>query len=215
MRYAAKSPMDGLVACPFCRQLAPADEAEKCPECGLAFVPLSKLPPSHDVEDEPTPPEHERLPWGFSGRMRGPLVALALLGIGVFFAPWAQERAPELRTISGLGFASLLRWMWAPFAAWLVLIPLVVSRRSIHQMRGARVAVAFLAGIVLVTVLVRLGSPPESTRLRPVAVEWAWGLWATGLLATLGVVMGFRFGGDLPSAPPAKGREVDSPTPRA
>lgn len=206
--------MDGLLVCPFCRELSPVGEAERCAECGLALVPMASLPPSADAEDDPTPPEHEQLPWSYGGRLRGPLVALALLGLAAFFAPWARERAPELRDITGVGFASLLRWMWAPVAAWLVMIPLVLSRRTIHQMRGARVAVAFLAGVVLVTVLVRLGTPPESTRLHPVSVEWAWGLWVTGLLATVGVVLGVRFGGDLPASAP-KGPEVDRSGARA
>src|SRR4051812_39510676 len=57
MRYALAVPVQGLVACPFCRELFPVGEAGSCPECGLDLTALSNLPPSHDAEAlEPTPP---------------------------------------------------------------------------------------------------------------------------------------------------------------
>ncbi len=211
MRYAAQSFMEGLLACPFCRHMAPEGEATLCPECGIALVPFEKLGPSPEsVLEEVTPPEHETLPWTYWARGRGFLLLVACLGLGAFFAPWAYERAPELRDLSGFDFALLLRWMGAPLAAWLVMIPLVASRRTIHRMRGARVAVGFLAGIVLVTVAIRWSTPPPTTRLYPVATEWGWGLFATGFLGLLALAGAIRYGGSVPPPKAAeKGREVD------
>jgi hypothetical protein len=214
LRYPSGSSMSGLVACPFCRELWEAGEARVCPSCGLALAPLAKLPPSSAAaldDEEPIPPHMETLPWTFLGRGRALLVALAVTGLALFFAPWAYESAPELRMLSGFGFARLLPWMWAPAVAWFVMIPLVVTRRSVHRMRGARVAAAFLAGIVLTAVAVRLAFPPVSTPLRPARVEWAWGVYASGLVALAAIAVAARFGGrvdDLPTMRPRPSGEV-------
>jgi hypothetical protein len=77
---------------------------------------------------------------------------------------------------------------------WFVLLPTVVSRRSIDQMRGARVAAAFLSAVPLVTTSILWFLPPRGGRV-PVRFEWGWGLyvtWAVGLVATAVAV---RFGG--------------------
>jgi hypothetical protein len=199
-----------LLACPFCRQLFPSGEAAVCPECGIALKPLAKLPPSHDAlaEDPPeaVPPHLETLPWTFLGRGRGLLAALGLLGLIAFFGPWVEETAPEIHAYSGFDLGLRLRWIWAAGIAYLVMVPLVLSRRSVQAMRGARVAVSFLAGIVIVTVLVRLLFVPSGSALRPVRYEWGWGLHACGALAFLALAAALRFGGaldrfdDLPAA---------------
>jgi len=207
--------MTGLVACPFCRSMFPLGEAKACPECGLKLESLSKLPPSYDAiaEDpwEPLPPHMETLPWTYAGRGRALLLGLAVLGLVAFFAPWVRETAPDLRELSGLGFARKLGWMWAPAIAWFVMIPLVLSRRSIYKMRGARVAVGFLAGIALTTVAVRLYFTPEPSLLRPVRYEWAWGLYATGAVGLAALAAAIRFGGrldDVPTKMPRRGDET-------
>lgn len=185
-----------------------------CPECGIALKPLAKLPPSHDalVEDPPevVPPHQETLPWTFFGRGRGLLAALGLLGLAAFFGPWVAESAPEIHTYSGFDLGLRLRWIWAAGVAYLVMVPLVLSRRSVQAMRGARVAVSFLAGIVIVTVLVRLVFVPSGTMLRPVRYEWGWGLYACGVIAALALFLALQFGGrldrldDLPAARPPR-----------
>lgn len=200
--------MRSLVACPFCREMYPPKEASACPDCDVALVPLAKLPLSHDAEavdpdeaEAPLEPHMETLPWTYHQRGRGLLVGFALAGLTLFFTPWVAERAPELRTLSGYELARMLGWMWAPAVAWFVMLPLVLTRRSIYRMRGARVAVAFLACIVLATVVVRVVFAPESTALRPVRIEWAWGLWATAALAISTAVASFGFGGRLDDVP--------------
>lgn len=200
--------MNRLIACPFCRQMFELGEARACPECGLALEDITKLPPpaaSLDDEEpfEVLPPEMEQLPWTYLGRGRGALTVVALLGLGAFFLPWMQESAPELRVWTGLRFAERLSWMWAPFVSWFVLVPLVLSRRTIHAMRGARFAVGLMALIVVMTVIMRVVVVPQSSRFLPVRYEWSYGLWSTLLLGLVALVLAIRFGGsriDLPSA---------------
>ena len=207
--------MTGLTACPFCREMFEAKEARTCPACGLQLEALSKLPPSYDAlldePDEPLPPHMEPLPWTYAGRGRGPLLALAVLGLAAFFAPWVHETAPELRDLSGFGLARRLGWTWAPAVAFFVMIPLVLTRRSIHKMRGARVAVAFLAAVALTTVAMRLLFTPASSLLRPVRFTWGYGLYATGAIALLALIAAAFFGGkvdDLPTGQQRRGDEV-------
>lgn len=194
-----------LLACPFCRQLFPSGEEATCPECGIALKPLAKLPPSHDAlaEDPPevVPPHMETLPWTYAGRGRALLAALAGLGLVTFFSPWVIEQAPELVRYSGFDLGVRLRWIWAAGIAYMVMIPLVLSRRSVHAMRGARFAVGFLAAVVIITVVVRLSFVPEGSALRPVRIEWGWGLYACGAIALAIVLVATRFGGDLKDLP--------------
>jgi hypothetical protein len=215
MGYAAAARMTDLVACPFCRQLFEPGEASACPDCGLRLRELAKLPPSYDAQVEypelPTPPHMETLPWTFWGRNRALLLVIALLGVAAFFAPWVHESAPELRDLSGFGLARLRSYFWAPATAWFVVFPLVLTRRSIHKMRGARVAVAFLAGIALVTVGNLILRPPTGGPHVPVRIEWAWGLYASGAVALAGVLAALGFGGrvdDLPTREQRRGDEV-------
>jgi hypothetical protein len=214
VRYSAAL-MTGLHACPFCRELFEAGEARMCPTCGLGLQSLSKLPPSYDalLEDleEPIAPHMAALPWMYAGRGRGLLLALALFGLAAFFAPWVHETAPELRALSGFELARRLGWMWAPAVAFFVMIPLVLTRRSIYKMRGARVAVAFLSAVVLTTVAMRLSFTPPGTLLRPVRFTWGYGIYVTGAIALITLIAAARFGGrldDLPTREQRRGNEV-------
>lgn len=205
--------MTGLVACPFCREMFEAGEARTCPACGLALQALSKLPPSYEAlqeePEEPAPPHMEPLPWTYLGRGRGLLLALAALGFAAFFAPWVDQTAPELERLSGFDLARRLGFLWAPAVAFFVMFPLVLTRRSIYKMRGARVAVAFLAAMVVTAVATRFVFPPASSALRPVRFTWAWGLWATGVIALGALLAAIRFGGRLDDLPTRKARRGD------
>ena len=203
-----------LYACPFCRQLFARGEVEVCPECEVKVQRRADLPPSYDAQilepEDEVPPEDTTLPWTYADRGRGPLVLLAICGMAVFvFAPWLRESAPEIRTLSGFGFARLLPWLWAAGVAWVVMIALVISRRTIRQMRGARVAVAFLAAMVLSSVVVLSLASPKPHRFVPVRVEWGWGLYAAGFLASLAIWYGLRFGGRLDDMPSQEARPRD------
>jgi hypothetical protein len=212
--YASASSMTELLACPFCRETFRPERARQCPSCGLALRPVDELPPELDasLDDEPIAPEDEVLAWTYPQRGRGALALLALLGIAAFFLPWAHETMPERVTLSGAGLARHLGWVWAPFVAWFVMLPLVVSRRTIRRMRGARVAVCFLAGMALVTVAVRVLFPPPVQRLDPHVLEWGVGLWATGVIAVASIAVGLGFGGSLERLTSRVGRRPDDVT---
>ena len=120
-----------------------------------------------------------------------------------------HESAPEIRTLSGFEFSKLLGWIWAGGLGWFVMIPLLVTRRTIRQMRGARVAVGFLASMVLLTVVTRLALTPTAHPLIPVRVSWGWGMYAAGCLACMALVLTWKFGGDITDMPTQQPRRGD------
>jgi hypothetical protein len=210
--------VDQLFACPFCRELYTRGEVDICPQCDLVIQPLAELPPSHEAqmltaaEEGPIiahSPEDEKVSWAYLGRARGPLMMVALLGVAAFFSPWLHERSPEIRDLSGFEFARVLGWLWAAGVAWFVMIPLVVTRLTIRQMRGARVAVGFLASMVLLTVLTRISIQPTPHPMVAIRYSWGWGMYLSGFLGALALGLAFRFGGTLEDMPSEQGRPTD------
>jgi len=197
-----------LVACPFCRELFADGEAARCPSCELPLTDARKLPSLPDEDDDdlgiPREPHREPLPTLFLGRGRGALLLLCLLGLGAFFLPWVDMRAPELQVLSGADLAKRSGWIFSAAIGWFVLLPLVLSRRSIESMRGARVAAAMLSAIPAVTAATLMLFPPQS-KLVPLAFSWGAGIWASLGLGIVGVVVSLRFGGRLDDVP-ARGR---------
>lgn len=187
------------LACPFCRRQFGVGEVDACPDCGLPLEPTSALAPLADGRDGAPilaeDPDAAPLPWGYLGRGRGALLGCTLAGLALCFAPWLVETAPEIRTLSGLEFARLLGWMWAPPIAWLIMLAVVATRRSIYHMRGARLAVLLLAALVVATVLMRIAMSPPSGGLVPRRSQWGWGLYATGALGFVAAALGLGFGG--------------------
>jgi len=207
MAHPVYAPIDyprgvSLDACPFCRELFDTDEASHCPTCGIALTPMAKLPPSptlrHELDewDEDLGPEHDRLPWGYPGRGRGLIIALALVGIALFLRPWVDMTLPYTAELSGWDLARRMGWSWAALAAWVVLIPTVASRRTIVALRGARVAAAFLAAVPAVTASILLAFPPRSG-LIPVRLHFDWPIYATIAVSLVAIVAGVRLGGRL------------------
>lgn len=197
-RYARRV---GLLACPFCRELFEEGEAKTCPVCQMKLAELHKLPPSidalHDEAGVPTAPEVETLPLTYLGRWKGPLAVLGVAGLGLFFLPWVRLTLPYIDAKSGFNLAhERIGWLWAVCAAWVVLVPTVLSRRSILQMRGARVAAAFLSAIPTVAVGVLLAKPPRGA-IVPVRYTWDWPMWATLAVSLLAIAASFRLGGSL------------------
>jgi len=210
----ASSRVSDLYACPFCREMYVKGEVAVCPHCDIAVQPLAELPPSHEAQllepEDPTPPEDELLPWTYAGRGRGPLIMLSLVGLGVFFfAPWLHETAPEIQTWSGFRFAQALPWLWAAGVGWFIMLALAISRRTVRQMRGARVAAAFLAAMVLITVAVRLVAAVPTHPLIPIVVAWGWGLYAAGIISAMALFFALRFGGSVEDMPTRQSRPPD------
>jgi hypothetical protein len=173
-------------------------EETHCPICGVELTSFSKLPPSpnvHDPAEPPLAPEQELLPSTYMGRGKGTLGLVGLTGLVLFFQPWLHMSLPYELTITGFDLArTRLGWVWAVGVAWMVLVPTVLSRRSILQMRGARFAAAFLGAIPGLTVSILLARPPKGG-LIPVRFEYGWALWATLVVSLLAIALAVRLGG--------------------
>ncbi len=175
-------------------------EHEDCPVCNMKLSALEKLPLSMDAAAEdgvPTAPEAELLPWTYMGRGKGILVGVALVGLGMFFLPWVHLTFPYMDDRSAFNMASgRMGWLWAVACAWMVLLPTVLSRRSIVQMWGARVAAAFLAAIPAVAVAMLMMFPPRSVSGGiTIRFSYGWPIWVTLAAAVVGVVFAVRLGG--------------------
>jgi hypothetical protein len=173
-------------------------ERKSCPVCGVALVAFEKLPRSAQAFGEdgaPEEPEWEPLGITYIRRGRGALALLATFGFFAFFAPWVHLTMPDVVSYSGFEIARRLGWAWAAFVAWFVLLPTAVSRRSVMQMRGARVAASFLAAIPGTTAVLLLTHPPHGAHGVPVHFTFAWGLYATLALSALSLPAALFFGG--------------------
>jgi len=191
------SPM-ALVACPFCREMFEEGEATTCPICGVALTDFSKLSPSVEAEDDddvPLAPERAPLPATYMGRGKGILGLLGVAGLVLFFLPWIRMSVPYEINITGFDIArGRLGWVWAAGVAWLVLVPTVLSRRSIFQMRGARVAAAFLSAIPGMTAAILVARPPRGG-IVPLRFTYDWPIFATLVVSVVAIVIAIRFGG--------------------
>jgi hypothetical protein len=171
-------------------------ERKACPVCGVQLVAFEKLPQSSEDGLAPEP-EWEPLPATYVRRGRGPLAALAVLGLAAFFSPWVNLTLPDVISYSGFDIAHRLGWAWAAGVAWFVLLPIVLSRRSIMQMRGARVAVSFLSAIPGTTAALLLARPPHGGHGVPLRFTFAWGLYATLAASAVALTLALFFGGRL------------------
>jgi hypothetical protein len=173
-------------------------ERRACPVCGVALVAFESLPRADHLraeDDPPAEPEWEPLPLTFFRRGRGALIVLAVFGLLVFFAPWVQMTMPDVVSYSGFDIARRLGWAWAAAVAWFVLLPVALTRRSIMQMRGARVAASFLSAIPGITTGLLLGRPPHGGHGVPLRFTFAWGLYATLAVSVLALGVALFFGG--------------------
>jgi hypothetical protein len=206
-----------LLACPFCRELFDRTEAERCPDCDIPLQPLHRLPPSYEaVEEEAarweqTLPEDEPLGFAHLGRGRGALLGVAIASLLVFWlAPWVSVSSPYSEVRSGYSLArGPIGFLWGGATAWLVSIALVLSRRSIAQMRGVRAILMVFAAMTGSEVAILLVMSPSRVQGLPIAYEWRWGLYAALALSAIGVALAARFGGALPAARVPTSREAE------
>ena len=189
-----------IVACPFCREMFDKAEAKSCPVCGISLEAVERLAPSPHVLAElaedgvPFEPEHEPYRPLYLGRGRGLLIVLGLAGVALFLSPWIRLTLPYIDTLSGFDLGHRIGWPWAAGVAWGVLVPTVASRRTIAQLRGARVAAGFLAAIPGVTATILLAFPPPHG-IVPLRFSHAWPLGATLAASVLAVLVAARLGG--------------------
>jgi len=176
-------------------------ERPTCPVCGVSLVAFEKLPVSDEALTEDgviRQPEWEPLAFTYLGRSRGALALLAVAGLVAFFAPWVNITMPDVVSYNGFEMARRLGWAWGAGVAWFVLLPLVVTRRSIMKMRGARVAAAFLAAVPGLTAALLLARSQQGSHGPvPLHFTWAWGLYASLALSVVAVPFALVFGGPL------------------
>jgi hypothetical protein len=191
-----------LVGCPFCHEMFPEEETTACPLCGVPLRPVEKLPASYEArvaaaaELAAIAPEDRTLPLLYWKRSRGALVVIAVLGLVAFFFPWVELSMPDDITYSGLDLARARGgWFFGAAVGWFVMIPLVLSRRTVYKMRGVRIITAMFAALSIVETFQLLMMPPRGHRYVPVVFEWREGLYATLALGVLGVFFAVRFGG--------------------
>jgi hypothetical protein len=218
LRYA--SMVARLLACPFCRSLFPSAEARQCPECGVKLVPMENLPASLDVAadeqeaGEIVLPEQRPLPWNYFGSNRGALLVIAFVGLLLFFAPWVELRMPEESVRSGFDLArGRAGWLWGGAAGWLVMLPLVWTRRTIQRLRGVRLVTALFAAMTLIEAGMLLSVPPQASHRVPLEIVWRWGIYASLFNAVLGIVTAVRLGGKLQHLPRIV-TDISNPDPR-
>jgi hypothetical protein len=207
-------PAEVLLACPFCRELFDGNERRTCSVCGVPLVAWKKLAPAgpafraprpgardgaiasiEDDDELSDPPEYRPLPILYARRGRALLIGLGALGLLAFFLPWVHLTMPDTVDYSGFALSRRLGWTWGAAVAWFVLLPTVFTRRSIVQMRGARVAGAFLSAIPGLTAAILLLRPPHGAHGVPLRFMFGAGLYASLLLSVAGVVVALFFGG--------------------
>jgi hypothetical protein len=127
-----------------------------------------------------------------------------VLGFIAFFGPWVNMTSPEIHLLSGADLAKRSGWIWGACVAWFILFPMTLTRRSIDQMRGARVAAAFLSAIPVLTVSILWLMPPHA-RYVPIRFEWGWGIYATLILGLVATFAAVRFGGRIDDIKVARG----------
>ena len=218
MRYALR--VARLLACPFCRSLFASAETRQCPECGVKLVPMQNLPDSLDVAadeleaGEIVLPEQRLLPWNYFGRNRGALLLISLCGLGLFFAPWVELRMPEYSVRSGFDLArGRAGWLWGGAAGWLVMLPLVWTRRTIQRLRGVRLVTVLFASMTLIEAAMLLSTPPQARHHVPLEIVWRWGIYASLLTSIAGIATALRLGGTLQDLPRIVS-DVSNPVPR-
>jgi hypothetical protein len=197
-----------LLACPFCREMFEPNERKACPVCGMSLVAMEKLPLSDDALSEdgvPRQPEWEPLPFAYLGRSRGALALLAVAGLATFFVPWVHVTLPDIVDFSGFDLARRLGWSWGAGVGWFVLVPIVLTRRSVMKMRGARVAAAFLAAVPGLTAAILLSRSPHGANHVPLQFTWGWGIFATLALSAVAVGFALFFGGRVDVIPLRRG----------
>ena len=212
----AVSAVQGLEACPFCKELFPKGETRECPVCGVALVSMRNLPESAEAldEEEAAAPKEPRLPLAHWGHARGPLIVLAVLGLGAFFLPWIHQYTPNQTTFTGVDISRRTGLSWSVAAAWFTLLPLLVSRRTIRSMQGVRLVAGMLAVIPAITAGMLLLNPPRVVQAAGVVMkvrfDWAPAIYATLALSLVASVLAVFFLGGPLSARPAPAPEQEN-----
>ncbi len=176
--------------CPLCAQ--PVSGAIVCPTCGLDLVTHDEL---RAIERDRAKKQRDPLDRFFTLRRgKGGVLAGAFLCGLAFFAPWF---AVSERSFRGIDLAPVSSLLWMIPAAALTLAAVVVSRRTVAELAGAR-AVALLLSLVplAVTLLVVLTAVRGLTPIERTVIEYRLGLGLEILGAIIAAAFVPRLGQD-------------------
>lgn len=202
--------MADLLCCPFCRELFTEDDAvERCPDCGVDLVPFQSLAASPEsrleleAAEAQTPVEHRVRPFWDLGRGKGLLLICALLGLASYALPWFSQSSPETRVLTGFQLARHhVGWLWGGAVGWFILLPLLLTRRTIVQMRGVRMISGVFASMTALEVLVFVNMTGSRQTQVVVQFAWEWGIWVSSFVSAVGTCAALALGGSLPDSPP-------------
>jgi hypothetical protein len=141
---------DQVLFCPFCRESF--EGVRRCPDHELDLVPWHALPMTPTPVDEATRLAPYSLQLG-----RGWLLAGALITLVAFVLPMLTLSGDPPLHANMLRFASLRAGkLWMVPLSSIAVVMLVLRRRTPRAMRGARLAVAVLALMPLMSLAITL-----------------------------------------------------------
>lgn len=180
----------------------------RCPDCGVELLPFHAVQPSaeaqleRDALLEQVPREHRRLPFWSLRHKKGVLLACALLGLATYALPWFAQTSPETRVLTGYQLARhFVGWLWGGAIGWFILLPLVLTRRSIVELRGVRLISAVFASMTALEILVFVNMTASRQHHVLVQFAWEWGIWASCFVSAVGTCAAVMLGGPLPDPP--------------
>ncbi len=188
----------------------------------MELVPLETLGPSAEqllarqLELEAVPTDLRLRSFYDGGAQRGVLAVVAVVGLVGFFQPWVTILRPDAAQLSGFELAAgRVGWLWAGACAWLVLLALVLTRRTLRAMRGVRVIAALLASLTAWEIAFLVVSAQSGTGLVTTELRFELWLWLSAAASLVGVVSGMIFGREWAGkAPPPDEASLATPAPR-
>ncbi len=182
-------------ACPFCRIYVADASVARCETCDVELVPVRKLGPSPEelLAWEALPLEERPIPLSPTSHGRAPLVAAALVGIVAYLLPWLEVRAADVWNMHGSDFGRRLHWPHAALAAWIVIVPTAITRRTLGRLLAARPVLATLASVPLLTLAVLHARPPTHRVLR-VETTWLAASWVELAASLVALAAALRLG---------------------
>jgi hypothetical protein len=183
-----------VLFCPFCREAF--EGAALCPDHDIELIAFDKLPQA----PRPLPAPDETLEVTEFRFGRG-LVALgALMTLAGFVGPFAVLEGVETTvwTSSALASSALPSLWTVPIVAG-VAIWLLVLRRTLERMRGARLVLPFFALFIPIVVAIdyiklEKWAEKQGSTLYPIVVTPSWGAILQVVGACVVMIAGFRLG---------------------
>lgn len=185
-----------VLFCPFCRECFEGEET--CPEHELVLVPFVELP---EAKRRAQVGEGERVGSWDLGYGRGYVfLGSALMFIG-FLGSFVRSNLGGGAQATGLELASTVAVnLWVVPCVATSLVAILMRRRTLGEMRGARVAlplVAMTAGASLVLTFYKVHTAAAMIAERvgeEIVIDVLWGVWVVALGVLVAIYGGARAG---------------------